>query len=72
MTKLSTVEMQQAIRVNLFHILQAPARAENSGVPAKGLTGQAYEGQYFWDEVDPIARTTGAGFLIGSAAAPSF
>jgi alpha,alpha-trehalose phosphorylase len=41
--------MQRAIRVNLFHILQASARAESSGVPAKGLTGQAYEGQYFWD-----------------------
>jgi alpha,alpha-trehalose phosphorylase len=49
MTRLTTVEMQQAIRVNLFHILQASARAETSGVPAKGLTGQAYEGQYFWD-----------------------
>ncbi|PWT87360.1 MAG: family 65 glycosyl hydrolase [Proteobacteria bacterium] len=48
-TKLTTVEVQQAIRVNLFHILQASARAEGTGVPAKGLTGQAYEGQYFWD-----------------------
>ncbi|HEY7322963.1 MAG TPA: glycosyl hydrolase family 65 protein [Candidatus Binatia bacterium] len=48
-TRLTTVEVQQAIRVNLFHILQASARAENSGVPAKGLTGQTYEGQYFWD-----------------------
>jgi alpha,alpha-trehalose phosphorylase len=47
--RLSTVEMQQAIRLNLFHILQASARAENHGVPAKGLTGQAYEGHYFWD-----------------------
>lgn len=47
--KLSTVEVQQAIRVNLFHILQASARAEDHGVAAKGLTGQAYEGQYFWD-----------------------
>ena len=40
---------QQAIRWNLFQILQATARAEGAGVPAKGLTGQAYEGQYFWD-----------------------
>src|SRR5213594_4456959 len=47
--RLSTVEIQQAIRVNLFHILQASARAENNGVAAKGLTGQAYEGHYFWD-----------------------
>ena len=43
------MEIQQAIRVNLFHIIQASARAEGTGVGAKGLTGQAYEGQYFWD-----------------------
>src|SRR5262249_56671464 len=48
-TKRSTVEIQQAIRFNLFHILQASGRAEDAGVPAKGLTGQAYEGHYFWD-----------------------
>ena len=48
-TKRSTIEIQQAIRFNLFHILQASARAEDAGVPAKGLTGQAYEGHYFWD-----------------------
>jgi alpha,alpha-trehalose phosphorylase len=48
-TKRSTVEIQQAIRFNLFHILQASARAEDAGVPAKGLTGLAYEGHYFWD-----------------------
>ena len=47
--KRSTVEIQQAIRFSLFHILQASARAEDTGVPAKGLTGQAYEGHYFWD-----------------------
>jgi alpha,alpha-trehalose phosphorylase len=47
--KRSTVEIQQAIRFNLFHILQASARAEETSVPAKGLTGQAYEGHYFWD-----------------------
>ena len=47
--KRSTVEIQQAIRFNLFHILQASARSEDAGVPAKGLTGQAYEGHYFWD-----------------------
>jgi alpha,alpha-trehalose phosphorylase len=48
-TKRSTVEVQRAIRFNLFHILQASARAEDTGVAAKGLTGQAYEGHYFWD-----------------------
>jgi alpha,alpha-trehalose phosphorylase len=48
-TRRSTVEIQQAIRFNLFHILQASARADDTGVAAKGLTGQAYEGHYFWD-----------------------
>jgi alpha,alpha-trehalose phosphorylase len=47
--KRTTVEIQQAIRFNLFHILQASARAEDTGVAAKGLTGHAYEGHYFWD-----------------------
>lgn len=41
--------IQQALRFNLFHILQASARAEGAGVAAKGLTSQAYEGHYFWD-----------------------
>jgi alpha,alpha-trehalose phosphorylase len=47
--KRTTIELQQAMRFNLFHILQASARAENTGVAAKGLTGHAYEGHYFWD-----------------------
>ncbi len=48
-TQRTTVEIQQAVRFNLFHILQASARAEDAGVPAKGVTGRAYEGHYFWD-----------------------
>ncbi len=42
-------QMQQAIRFNLFQVIQASARVEGAGVPAKGLTGQTYEGHYFWD-----------------------
>ena len=42
-------EAQQAMRWNLFQILQASGRAEGTGIPAKGLTGQTYEGHYFWD-----------------------
>jgi alpha,alpha-trehalose phosphorylase len=41
--------MQQAIRWNLFQVAQATWRAEGASIPAKGLTGQAYEGHYFWD-----------------------
>ena len=40
---------QQALHFNLFTILQASLRSEGHGVPAKGLTGTGYEGQYFWD-----------------------
>jgi alpha,alpha-trehalose phosphorylase len=42
-------EIQQVIRFNLFHIYQASARTDGLGLPAKGLTGQGYEGHYFWD-----------------------
>jgi alpha,alpha-trehalose phosphorylase len=42
-------ELQQAMRFNLFHIFQAALRAGDMGIPAKGLTGQAYDGNYFWD-----------------------
>jgi alpha,alpha-trehalose phosphorylase len=40
---------QQCLRFNLFHILQASARVEGAGIGARGLTGEAYEGHYFWD-----------------------
>ena len=42
-------ELQQAIRWNLFQLAQASARAEQSGIPAKGVTGSGYGGHYFWD-----------------------
>jgi alpha,alpha-trehalose phosphorylase len=42
-------QVQQAVRFSLFQVRQATARAEGHGVPAKGLTGQGYEGHYFWD-----------------------
>lgn len=41
--------VQQAVRWNLFQLVQATARSEGTGVPAKGLTGSGYEGHYFWD-----------------------
>lgn len=42
-------EIQQAIRWNLFQIIQNSARVDGAGISAKGLTGQGYEGHYFWD-----------------------
>jgi len=42
-------EMQQAVRVAMFHVLQAAVRAERRAIPAKGLTGPGYDGHTFWD-----------------------
>ena len=42
-------QLQQAVRWNLFQLAQAAGRAEQSGVPAKGVTGSGYGGHYFWD-----------------------
>ncbi len=47
--KVTTGEFLQALRFNIYQVFQASARAEGVGIPAKGLTGQAYEGHYFWD-----------------------
>ena len=41
--------VQQTLRLNHFHLLQASARIQNSGIGAKGLTGSGYEGHAFWD-----------------------
>ncbi|HEX9765895.1 MAG TPA: hypothetical protein VGA36_03965, partial [Nitriliruptorales bacterium] len=43
------VRMQQAVRWNLYQLCQASWRVEGAGIPAKGLTGAAYDGHYFWD-----------------------
>ncbi|MBI4899581.1 MAG: glycoside hydrolase family 65 protein [Actinobacteria bacterium] len=42
-------ELQQAVRWNLFQVIQAAARAEGAGIPVKGVTGSGYDGHYFWD-----------------------
>jgi alpha,alpha-trehalose phosphorylase len=43
------LRVQQSLRWNLFQLLQASARVEGAGIGARGLTGQTYEGHYFWD-----------------------
>ena len=40
---------EQALRFNLFHLFQAAGRNGANGIPAKGLTGEGYEGHVFWD-----------------------
>lgn len=43
---LSTI---QGLNFNLFHIFQGAGRDGKCGMPAKALTGEGYEGHYFWD-----------------------
>lgn len=42
-------ELSQGIRFNLFHIFQSAGRDGKTGMGAKGLSGEGYEGHYFWD-----------------------
>jgi trehalose/maltose hydrolase-like predicted phosphorylase len=47
-------EVQHLLRVHICHILQVCSRHTadlDSGVPARGLNGEAYRGHVFWDEV---------------------
>ncbi|MGZ8212131.1 MAG: HAD-IA family hydrolase, partial [Burkholderiales bacterium] len=42
------------LRLNMFHLLQAASLHSiglDIGVPARGWTGEAYEGHVFWDEL---------------------
>ncbi|MDR0220993.1 MAG: glycoside hydrolase family 65 protein, partial [Lachnospiraceae bacterium] len=41
--------IQQGLRFNLFHVMQAAGRNGRTGLGAKGLSGEGYEGHYFWD-----------------------
>lgn len=41
--------LQQGIRFNQFHLLQSVGRDGKTNIAAKGLTGEGYEGHYFWD-----------------------
>ncbi|MEY2114063.1 MULTISPECIES: beta-phosphoglucomutase [Rhodanobacter] len=40
---------EQALRFNLFHLFQSSSRDSHGTTAAKGLTGEGYEGHYFWD-----------------------
>lgn len=41
--------LQQGIYFNLYHLLQAAGKDGRTNIAAKGLTGDGYEGHYFWD-----------------------
>jgi alpha,alpha-trehalose phosphorylase len=41
--------LQQGMRFNQFHLLQSVGRDGKTNIAAKGVTGEGYEGHYFWD-----------------------
>ncbi len=41
--------IQQGIRFNIFHLLQATGNDGRTGISAKGLSGEGYGGHYFWE-----------------------
>jgi alpha,alpha-trehalose phosphorylase len=42
-------KLELGLRYNLFQLLQAVGKDDKSNIPAKGLSGEGYEGHYFWD-----------------------
>lgn len=42
-------EIERALRFGLFHVQQAVARDGSGSAAAKGLSGEGYEGHFFWD-----------------------
>jgi len=41
--------LQQGMHFNQFHLLQSIGQDGKTNIAAKGLTGEGYEGHYFWD-----------------------
>lgn len=42
-------KLQEGIRFNLYQLLQSVGKDPFSNIAAKGLSGEGYEGHYFWD-----------------------
>ena len=42
-------DLEQAVQYNLYQLLQSTGRDSYSSVASKGLSGEGYEGHFFWD-----------------------
>ncbi|MCR5255728.1 MAG: family 65 glycosyl hydrolase [Acetatifactor sp.] len=42
-------EMSLAVNFNMYQLLQSAAKDSYGNIAAKGLSGEGYEGHYFWD-----------------------
>ncbi len=41
--------LNEAVRFNMYQLLQSSASDDKCSIAAKGLSGEGYEGHYFWD-----------------------
>ncbi|WP_152396222.1 glycoside hydrolase family 65 protein [Paenibacillus guangzhouensis] len=41
--------LQEGLRYNVYQLLQSVGKDKYSNIAAKGLSGEGYEGHYFWD-----------------------
>jgi trehalose/maltose hydrolase-like predicted phosphorylase len=49
-----TLDLSMLLRLNMFHLLQTASLHSiglDTGIPARGWTGEAYQGHIFWDEL---------------------
>lgn len=42
-------DLSLAVNYNLYQLVQSVSKDEYGNIPAKGLSGEGYEGHYFWD-----------------------
>ncbi len=42
-------ELEDAVQFNMYQLLQAAPHDAHAGIAAKGLSGEGYEGHFFWD-----------------------
>lgn len=50
----ATLNVSMLLRLNMFHLLQTASLHSiglDMGIPARGWTGEAYQGHIFWDEL---------------------
>ncbi|HOB21155.1 MAG TPA: family 65 glycosyl hydrolase, partial [Candidatus Atribacteria bacterium] len=54
-------ELNIAVRYNMYQLLQSAGKDEYCNIAAKGLSGEGYEGHYFWDTemyIEPFFNLT--------------
>ncbi|MDR1901112.1 MAG: family 65 glycosyl hydrolase [Treponema sp.] len=58
-------QLEKAVAYNLFELIQSVGKDPYSNIAAKGLSGEGYEGHYFWDTeiyMEPFFTLTNPAF----------